>query len=192
MKKRLLLGSLSILLCLMIYYFVKPVSTERMAKEVLKELYSIHDLEAEEQRFEEEKEYADSLWSNTDETVISFESKIIPDFFDYSNERAINMINANNTYRWYRDVAVYKQFEMRVKSIELTDDFYSEADGTILHEFTRVGYNFKVSVEINYLNDEESQTVVEEGKIVFMLEDKSWKLDYLRPIKFNYIFSKAH
>ena len=186
MRKKLFLCGLATILCLVAYNFVKPVSTESMAKKVLKELYTIDDSKTEEERFQAEREYADSLWANTNESSISFDYLIIPDFFEYSNERAIDM--AGISYYRYRAIAVNKQFEMEVKNIELLEDFYSEADGSILHEFTRVGYNFIVTYEIDFIGDGENLTIIEKGKIVFQLKDNDWNLDYLRTERTNEIF----
>jgi len=180
--KTILTLILVILVLASMYSFMRDEKI-KMAEETLEEIYTIDDL----QEVIDYRDYLNTL--NREEWIDEFENGEKPGFFGSMTERCYEVMLMNRFLDRITNIAIDKSFEMKVTNIELTEDFYREADESGLHEFTRQGYDYKVTIEINYLEDGSKETVQEKGKIAFRLEDK-WLIDVIKVIDYSEVLRK--
>ena len=179
-KTFVIIGTIAIGLSL--YYSFMVDEKFKMAEETLQELYTIDDL----QEVIDYRDYINTL--NREEWIDEFENGEKPGFFGSMTERCYNIVKYR-IFERVNNIAIDKRFEMKVTDIEISEVFYCEADESGLHEFTRQGYDYKVTIEITYLEDGSKETVQEKGKIAFRLEDK-WLIDVIMVIDYSEVLRK--
>jgi len=171
---------LVILVLASMYSFMRDEKI-KMAEDALKEMYTIDDLE-------ELIEYEERLMSLSPEAWVEEVSNPDVKFFDNMTKRGSERILQNRVLYIFKSAAIAKNFEMKVTKIVITEDFYREAKESDLHEFTRQGYDYKVTLEITYLDDGAKEIFEEKGKIAFSLIEDEWLIDIIKPIGYKDVF----
>lgn len=78
-------------------------------------------------------------------------------------------------HKMLRDVALNQAFRMSVHNIELIESFVKEADGSVLNQYDKVGYEYTADVLLEY-EDGTTEILHEGGAINVKHVEDQWKI----------------
>lgn len=172
---------LLIILILTITSFVKPTPQEKVIRECLGNLYNISDYINYNKILEGRNKILEN--SSNLETPEEANKFLLFDYDKYCTERGINKILSIGLHTFYREVAYNKQFTVELKDITL--ERFAEHK-----EQQRIGYNYTVTLKIDYVDTDKVETVYEKGYIYVVKVDKDWKVDSLGIKIFTEVFKE--
>lgn len=142
-----------------------------LLKDTLTSLYTINN----------QNEYDEYIEQLSDPTIKDQVPLVYTEYEEFCTEKGLGSIFGNRLYTDYRKAAKNDQFTMQVKEIEIEKTFEIKADGSVLNEYTTVGYTYNIQLEINYETEQNKQIMNEEGSINLKEIKGEWKIDLLSP-----------
>ncbi len=134
---------------------------ESMIISLVEKLYTLDDLEA----YEKELDFMVSEAMEGRNYIFDYDTICLDD--------GLTMVLYD--HRMFRDVALNQGFRMSVHNIEIIESFVKEADGSVLNQYDKVGYEYKADVLLEYENG--STEILHEGGTVNVKRiDDQWMI----------------
>lgn len=182
-----------IIMVLTIFIFVKPKPQEKVIKECFWGLYNIPDYKIYNQIMENiyklSEDAHDKIKDEITEKIYSYGTReemikcLLFEYDKYCTKRGEDQIVCNGWHTLYRKAAYNKQFNMELKDIDLKKSFEFKDE-------KKIGYTFKATLLIDYVNSDKQETVYEEGYVNVVKVDNDWKIDSFRVREISDIFIK--
>lgn len=193
-SRRILYGIIGLIILLIVVMYIREIKSpeEEIMEACLYNLCNITDPDEVDVINEKLKELISNI--NSEATgVVSLDSPELIEFISFGydtmcTEHGLNTIVTNNLHFFHREGAKLGQFTVEVKDIDFTKKFSIEKNGTVLQKDSKVGYEYIVELQIDYVNSDKQETIFEEGHMNLMEVNGEWKVDLLEYKTLNEIF----